>query len=114
MTMNEKQVLFASLVSKLLTYAFRTNNQVIIAEAYRPPETAAAYAKQGKGIKNSLHTKKLAIDLFRFKDGTVSWDTEDYRKLGEYWKSLHPLARWGGDFRRRDAVHFSIEHKGVK
>lgn len=113
MSLNAKQVEFTRCVGKLLTYASKYGLDVILAEAFRTPEQARIYAEQGKGIKNSVHTKKLAVDLFRFKDGTISWNTDDYARLGEYWKSLHPLARWGGDFKRRDAVHFSFEHNGV-
>jgi hypothetical protein len=86
---------------------------VILAEAFRTKEQAEIYAASGRGILNSVHRKKLAVDLFRYKDGTISWDVEDYTQLGQYWKTLHPDARWGGDFLgRRDAVHFSFEHNG--
>jgi hypothetical protein len=51
--------------------------------------------------------------MFRLLDGTVTWDIEEYRAAGEKWKTMHPLARWGGDFKRKDAVHFSFEHEGV-
>jgi hypothetical protein len=48
------------------------------------------------------------------KDGQVTWDASDYEPLGVHWKSLHRLCRWGGDWPRRDAVHFSVEHGGYK
>ncbi len=113
MSLNEKQARFTRCVGMLIAYATRRNMGVILAEAFRTPEQAAIYAEQGKGIKNSVHTKKLAVDLFRYKDGTVSWDQADYKELGDYWKGLDDDARWGGDFRNRDAVHFSFEHNGV-
>lgn len=114
MSLNAKQADFTRHVGKLLTWCARYEIDVILAEAYRTPEQAAIYAKQGRGIKNSTHTKKLAVDLFILKDGVPSWDPEDYRPLGRYWKACHDLARWGGDFKNRDAVHFSFEHGGVK
>ena len=86
---------------------------MIGAEWYRTPEQAAIYAKQGKGIKNSNHTRKLALDLFRVKDGKVTWDADEYVPLANKWRTLHPLARAGIDFKNRDAVHFSFEHEGV-
>jgi hypothetical protein len=113
MSLNKKQARFTECLGELLTYATATGQYVILAEAYRTPEQAAIYAKQGKGIKNSVHTKKLAVDLFRYKDGSVTWDRDEYQKLGDYWKTLDPDARWGGDFRNRDAVHFSFTHNGV-
>lgn len=113
-SLNAKQREFSFCLAKLLTFAFKHNLDVIVAEVYRPPETAKIYAEKGIGIVKSVHTKKLAADLFRYKDGTVSWKVDDYEQLGKYWKTLHPDARWGGDFLdRRDAVHFSFEHNGV-
>lgn len=114
MTLNEKQAQFSYCMGRLLGWCGRVGHRVILAEFYRPPETAALYAERGIGIKGSLHTLKLAGDLFVYRDGAVSWDVEDYRPLGEYWKTLHELARWGGDFPGRDAVHFSLEHRGVR
>ena len=113
MGLNAKQVEFTRTMAEFQVWCFDNGYEIIEAESFRPPWVAAEYARQGKGIKNSVHTKKLARDLFRVVDGTVSWDTADYAALGAEWKSRHPLARWGGDFRNRDAVHFSFEHNGV-
>lgn len=65
-----------------------------------------------QGIKNSVHTLRLAQDLNLFKDGEFLLKPEDYEPFGAYWKTLHPLARYGGDF--GDYDHFSFEHNGVK
>jgi hypothetical protein len=54
----------------------------------------------------------LAIDLVLDKDGEYLTETEDYREAGELWVTLHPLARWGGEW--GDGNHFSFEWKGVK
>lgn len=112
MTLREKQSLFVSLVAQLIDWAYDHGYEFTFGECYRPPETAAIMAQQGKGIKNSLHTQKLAIDLNLFKGGAFLSSTEAHRPLGEYWKSLHPLCRWGGDF--NDGNHYSLEHNGVK
>lgn len=116
MTLNEKQAQFTLHIARLISWAFDHGIPVIGAELYRTKEQAEIYAAQGKGIKNSVHRLKLALDLFAVdpETGGVTWDHEPYRKLGEQWKSMHPLARWGGDFAGRDAVHFSFEHKGVR
>jgi hypothetical protein len=113
MTLNDKQVLFTSLLGQLLQWCDRYGYPVILAEAYRTPEQAALYAKQGKGIKNSVHTKKLAADLFAVVDGRVTWEHGSYEPIGRKWKSLHELCRWGGDFKNRDCVHFSLWHNGI-
>jgi hypothetical protein len=112
MTTNEKKVEFMRILAAFLGWCFQNDYEVIGSELYRTKEQAEIYAKSGKGILNSIHRMKMAIDLFRYKDGTVTWDFEDYREMGEKWKTLHPLARWGGDF--NDAVHFSFEHEGRK
>jgi hypothetical protein len=65
-----------------------------------------------RGIKNSNHRNRLAIDLNLYKDDRYLDDAADYLRFGEFWKSLHPLARWGGDF--GDSDHFSFEYNGVK
>ncbi len=113
MSLNKKQVRFTATLGRFLVWCADNGFEVIGAELYRTPEQAEIYARQGKGIKKSVHRKKLAIDLFRLKDGTITWDTEDYRTMGEKWKTMDPDARWGGDMRRRDAVHFSFIHNGV-
>lgn len=114
MTLNEKQRLFTETFARWSVWCFDNGYPFILAEAFRPPWVAEEYARRGQGIKNSVHTKKLAVDVFRVVDGAVTWDTEDYRPIGEKWKSMHDLARWGGDFANRDAVHHSFEHGGVK
>ncbi|OQA61624.1 MAG: hypothetical protein BWY41_00051 [Candidatus Atribacteria bacterium ADurb.Bin276] len=112
MSLSEKQKLFTCLVAKLIEFAYTQGYALTFGEAWRPPEMAAIYAKQGKGVKNSLHTKRLAVDLNLFKGEVYLTKSEDYRLLGEYWESLDPLCRWGGRF--KDGNHFSMEHEGVK
>lgn len=113
MGLNAKQVEFTRCMAYFQVWCFENGYQIIEAESFRPRWVAEEYARRGKGIKNSVHTKKLARDLFVVVDGSVSWDLDAYAPLGAKWKTMHPLARWGGDFRNRDAVHFSFEHNGV-
>lgn len=109
--------MFTLAVAKLI---FKTNEwgyAVTFGEAYRPPVLAELYAKQGKGIKNSLHTQRLAIDLNLFVDGKYISDGSHaaYRRLGEWWESQSfPGVEccWGGRF--HDGNHFSIAHGGRK
>ncbi len=113
MTINDKQAEFANHIAQLIVWAHKNGIAVMGAEWFRTPEQAEIYAKQGKGIRKSNHRLKLALDLFVVENGTVTWHDEPYAKLGAKWKTMHPLARWGGDFRGRDSVHFSFEHQGV-
>jgi len=119
MRLGAKQELFARLLPRLIDKAHRLGYEVRIGEVYRSPEEARRLAKAGKGISNSNHTRKLAVDLFLSVVGVdgrrdVTWDCAYYDRLGEWWKKQHPLCRYGGDFRNRDCVHFSLEHNGVK
>lgn len=110
LTLGQKQRLFARLVGQLLTRAYAEGYEVSLGETYRPPETADLYARQGRGIANSLHGAKLAIDLNLFRDGRYLPSTESHRQLGEWWEAQHPLCRWGGRF--EDGGHYSLTHGG--
>lgn len=110
MTLRQKQSLFVRLVGELIFHAIEEGYELTFGEAYRSPEEAARLAKLGKGIKNSLHTSKLAIDLNLFKDGIYLSSTESHKPLGEWWESQHELCRWGGRF--NDGNHYSLEHAG--
>lgn len=106
-----KQTTFALNVAKLITFIYEKGFAVTFGEALRTPEQAMRYAKQGKGIINSLHCSKLAIDLNLF-DSAHNYCTEkaSYEQFGTYWKSLHPSNRWGGDFHRLvDSNHFEMQ-----
>jgi hypothetical protein len=110
MTLRQKQSLFARLVARLIDQATALGYEVTFGEAYRSPEEAARLAKLGKGIANSLHTQRLAIDLNLFRDGVYLTSTKSHEPLGEWWEEQHELCRWGGRF--RDGNHYSLAHGG--
>lgn len=112
MTLSEKQQLFTKLIAQLILWADEKGLRLTFGEAYRTPEQAALNAKSGKGIANSLHTQRLAIDLNLFKNGIYQTDSAAYKELGLYWESLG--GAWGGRFSRPDGNHFSLEHNGVR
>lgn len=118
MTLLEMQVAFTRMVPRLIDFCFTNNYEVVLGEAYRPRETAQIYAAQGRGIKDSLHTDKLAIDLVLFINGNPLTQTESYRPIGEFWETLsHDAIRtcWGGRFNTLpDGGHFSVEWEGRK
>lgn len=114
-TLIEKQKAFPGLVCRMLLWLSENNYEVTFGETYRPPETARLYAEDGKGISNSLHCVKLAIDLNLFRGGKYLRTNDDYRWAGQFWKGLSTgqlTCVWGGDW--GDGNHFSIEHNGVK
>jgi hypothetical protein len=108
MKLFDQQVIFAQNVGKLIDYVFKTPFTCTLGEVYRTPEQAVLDAKKGIGIKDSLHIKRLAIDLNLFKNGKYLTDSKDYATLGAYWKSLHVLNSWGGDFPKPDGNHFNM------
>lgn len=115
MTLREKQSIFARYVAELIFKSRALGYEITLGECYRSPEEALRLWKLGKGSKNSLHTKRLAIDINLFKDGKYLTKSEDYTTLGEWWETLsHNDLKfsWGGRF--NDGNHFSIEHGGVK
>lgn len=120
MSLSDKQHQFCLCAHKLEQFWIDKGWKFVLAEAYRPPELAEIYAERGVGIKNSVHTLKLARDYYLFDGHRVLWDGPRYQESGDYWTSLHPLARWGGNFRNRgrgpgrDVYHFSFIHNGVQ
>jgi len=98
-TLSEEQGLFAYCVGQLLIHIHESGYYCTLGEAYRTPEQAAIYAKEGKGIVDSLHCKKLAIDLTLFRPGEAQpCEDSAYKAFGTYWKFLDSHNKWGGDF----------------
>jgi hypothetical protein len=112
MKLGKKQELFSRCLARLLVYAFDNGYEVRMGQVERSKEEAQRLANEGNGIANSLHTQRLAGDLYLFKDGKYLTRTADYKPLGDYWESLHELCRWGGSF--NDGNHFSVTHGGRK
>jgi hypothetical protein len=109
MKLYERQALFVRNVCKLIEYIFSQGYSCTFGETYRTPQQAEIYEKQGKGIKNSLHCKRLAIDLNLFSpQGDYLMGSESHRKFGEYWTSLHKDNQWGGSFKRVDGNHYQM------
>lgn len=114
MTLGELQRAFPPLVAKLIEFAYAQGFELTFSEAWRTPEQAQWNADHGKGIANSLHCERLAIDLNLFKDGVYQTDSEPYKPLADYWLTLHPNAAAGYYFARKDADHFSLSFGGIK
>ncbi len=107
MKLSEIQQLFARDIMYLFKYIEDQGYRCSFGEAYRTPEQAALYAQQVKGIKDSLHCKRLALDINLFdKDGKFLDDTLSHKQFGLYWESLSPMNRWGGGFHKKDGTPF--------
>jgi hypothetical protein len=119
MNLLQKQQEFPHFLAELFQFCWRNGYELTVGEAWRSDETASLYAKQGKGIADSLHRLRLAIDLNLFRGGNYLTETKDYQVVGEYWESLSlPESGveccWGGRFLKSDANHFSVSHNGIK
>lgn len=115
MTLREKQSIFVNLIAELIFYAQSLGYALTFGETYRSKEEAIRLAKLNKGIVNSLHTVKLAIDLNLFKNGKWLTKTSDHEILGIWWEQqsfADIKCIWGGRF--GDGNHYSIEHEGKK
>lgn len=97
------------LLPRLLDYIHARGYECTGGELWRSPQEATR-----QGFSNSLHPDRLAIDINLFRKGVFLETTEAHTEFGEYWESLHELARWGGRFRKPDGNHYSIEHGGRK
>ena len=94
------------MVPRLVDYIFVRGYTCTLGDCYR--DERVTY-----GHPNSMHRKRLAIDLNLFKDGKYLSDSEDHRQFGEYWESLSPKNTWGG---KEDGNHYSAfaEDYGMK
>lgn len=110
MSLSETQQQFAQYVAMLLMYIVEEGYACTLGEAYRPQEMQQLYYDQGKTqTLDSMHTRRLAIDLNLFKDGVYLTDSADYAFLGEFWCSLHPCCEWGGNWTTlSDGNHFEL------
>ena len=108
MSLSLNQRVFAKNIGHLLTFIYDNNYSCTFGEAYRTPEQAEIYAKEGKGIAHSLHCERLALDINLFSpSGEYLTDQKDYEPFGKYWEGLEPKNRWGGRFEHLvDSNHF--------
>lgn len=114
MTLASKQRTFTRNVATLIGWAYVNGYELTFGDAFRSPECAALNARMGTGISKSLHTLRLAVDLNLFRNDRYLALSADHAPMGGYWKTLHELNRWGGDFAKPDGNHYSMEHEGVK
>lgn len=135
MTLLEARIEFTRCLGDLLAFAKASDLDMMIDETKRHPMVAqwnathckvrlgdkrcertrdehpsTGHAFKAIGIAKSVHIQGLAADIYIIKNGAISNDTHGYAVLGNYWKTLHDLARWGGDF--EDYGHFSFTWEG--
>lgn len=124
MTLRQKQSLFVECLVRLWDFGHSRGWAFTLGEAgvinprkvwvHHPRENnyVTETCADHEHMEESLHYKRLAIDVNLFVNGRYirSGTNPAYLELGEYWEGLHALASWGGRF--GDANHFSIRHAG--
>lgn len=103
MTLSQHQRIFTLNVAKLIVFAYSKGIELTFGEAYRTNEQQLIYVQTGKSkTMNSNHLRRLAVDFNFFKNGNLTYDWDDVKIIGDYWETLHPLNRWGGDWNKND------------
>ena len=107
MSLRHTQNLFLQDVIKLLQKAQELGFEPTFGEVYRPIEMQQIYIKTGRSqTMNSMHLKRLAIDLNLFRDGRLA-NKAEVQPLGDFWTSLNPKNVWGGNWKSLvDTPHF--------
>lgn len=109
MSLRKEQSIFLKNIAKLILWAFENGYELTGGELQRTMYQQRKYIQEGKSkTLRSRHLSKKALDLNLFIDGKYVADTDSHRPLGEYWKSLHPKNRWGGDWKFKDGNHYEM------
>jgi len=108
MSLVNEQFEFLKDVSKLINKAVEMGFVITGGELQRPLEMQQLYMKTGRSkTMNSKHLKRCAIDLNFFWNGELTYSIALIKPLGDYWESLHPNNRWGGNWSTfKDVPHF--------
>ncbi len=108
MSLIYEQHAFLQDVARLVIFADQAGFIVTGGELWRTPEQQAIYVKTNRSkTMASNHLRRLAIDLNFLKDGKLVWDVSAIKPVGDYWESLHPKNRWGGNWKNfKDVPHF--------
>ena len=110
--LSEVQREFTADIAELILWAYSQGYELTFGDAYRSPKAFGGMGEKGPyGRPMSAHKQRLAVDLNLFVDGKYREDSAAHRPLGEYWCSLHPDNRWGGDW--NDGNHYSRKFGGI-
>ncbi len=100
MRLSDLQFEFAHDSILLELWMIRQGYKFTYGEVWRSDDTQALYFE--KGLSNiegrGPHGDRLAKDYNVWVNGVLTYDKALLKPIGEHWKSLHPLNRWGGDF----------------
>lgn len=122
MTLRQQRCLFTLLKAQLVVWVHNNLPGYELAEneVLRTQTQADANKASGAGISKSLHLLGLASDFNLYINGVYQTTSEAHRPIGQQWKKMHELARWGGEFKdskgnpKPDGNHYSLEWEGRK
>lgn len=92
----------------LIKFATALGFKVTGGELQRTPEQQSIYVRTGRSkTMDSNHLRKCAIDLNFIQNERLVYDRTKLQPIGDYWESLHPNNRWGGNWKSfKDMPHF--------
>ena len=103
-----EQAAFLQDAAKLIIKAKEMGFTVTGGELQRTLEQQHIYLNSGRSkTMASNHLLKCAIDLNFIKDGKIISDVALLKPLGDWWETLNPKNRWGGNWKTFiDTPHF--------
>lgn len=116
-SLSGRQRIFTENIGKLIMWAYQNGYSLTFGHAWRGIEEQRRLVNGGKSqTMNSKHLDRLAVDFNIFKNGTLTWNWNDIKPLGDHWVSLNPKNRWGGDWNKNgkkdgfiDSPHFEMQ-----
>ena len=105
MSLVAKQWKFLRNVAKLIAYADSLGWVLTGGELYRTMDQQKIYMRNGQSkTLNSRHLSRLAIDLNLFINGKYVTNTDQYKPLGDFWRTLDERNVWGGDWNNNGSM----------
>lgn len=108
MKLSDKQFEFVQDSAKLINFCVENDVKITFGEAHRTQFQQDEYLRTKKSkAKHSFHQDRLALDLNFFIQDKLTYEKDDLQFIGDYWESLNPNNRWGGNFKSLiDTPHF--------
>jgi len=111
MKLSDQQFEFAKDCVLLELWMINHGYKFTYGEAWRPDEMQKIYYEQGKSKikeRGGPHGYRLARDYNIWVNGKLTYAKEILQPIGDFWESLNPLNRWGGNYKGDfiDTPHF--------
>ncbi len=117
MTHGDRRRLFTLNIALLIQWAHSRDERLALGRGQTPRTND--YSLHPDGLAEDMH---LYIENTRQSSVTednplgLYWSyrrsTKAHYRCGQFWKSLHPDNRWGGDFKKKDGNHYSMTYRG--